>query len=55
MEHDFMGKDGQEPPHMDDAFLGTVTSRYVELFEKVTGKPFEATNTPILTPVWPKP
>ena len=41
MEHGFMGKDGQEPPHMDDAFLGTVTSRYVELFEKVTGKPFE--------------
>ena len=41
MEHDFMGKDGQEPPHMDDAFLGTVTSRYVELYEKVTGKPFE--------------
>lgn len=41
MDHDFMGKDGQTPPHMDDAFLDTVTTRYVELFEKVTGKPFQ--------------
>ena len=41
MEHGFMGKKGQEPPHMDDAFLETVTARYVELFEKVTGKHFQ--------------
>ena len=41
MENDFMGKDGQTPPHMDDAFLDTVTKRYVELYEKVTGKTFE--------------
>ena len=41
MENDFMGKDGQTPPHMDDAFLDTVTKRYVELYEKVTGKMFE--------------
>ena len=26
---------------MDDAFLDTVTKRYVELYEKVTGKMFE--------------
>ena len=41
MANDFMGKDGQTPPHMDDAFLSTVTKRYVELYEKVTGKAFE--------------
>ena len=41
MENDFMGKDGQTPPHMDDAFLDTVTKRYVELYEKVTGNTFE--------------
>ena len=41
MSHDFMGLDGQTPPEMDDAFLGTVTQRYVELYEKVTGKTFQ--------------
>jgi phosphoribosylaminoimidazole-succinocarboxamide synthase len=40
MSHDFMGLEGQTPPPMDDAFLATVTQRYVELYEKVTGKPF---------------
>ena len=40
MTHDFMGLDGQTPPEMDDAFLATVTQRYVELYEKVTGKTF---------------
>ncbi len=35
------GANGQTPPHMDDAFLDTVTKRYVELYEKVTGKTFE--------------
>ena len=41
MDHDFMGKDGQTPPDMDDAFLDTVTTRYVELYEKVTGQAFK--------------
>jgi phosphoribosylaminoimidazole-succinocarboxamide synthase len=40
MAHDFMGKEGQTPPHMDDEFLATVTHRYVELYEKVTGMDF---------------
>ena len=41
MERDFMGKDGQTPPDMDDVFLDTVTTRYVELYEKVTGQTFK--------------
>ena len=41
MDHDFMGKNGQTPPAMDDAFLDTVTTRYVELYEKVTGQTFK--------------
>ena len=41
MSHDFMGLEGQTPPEMDDAFLATVTQRYVELYEKVTGKTFQ--------------
>ena len=40
MSQDFMGLEGQTPPEMDDAFLATVTQRYVELYEKVTGKTF---------------
>ena len=45
MSHDFMGLDGQTPPEMDDAFLATVTQRYVELYEKVTGKTFQGDST----------
>ena len=41
MEHDFMGKDGQQQPEMDDAFVNSVTNRYIELYEKVTGESFE--------------
>ncbi|HCC63921.1 MAG TPA: phosphoribosylaminoimidazolesuccinocarboxamide synthase, partial [Flavobacteriales bacterium] len=37
--------DGQTPPEMDDAFLATVTQRYVELYEKVTGKTFQGDST----------
>ncbi|MCH1588155.1 MAG: phosphoribosylaminoimidazolesuccinocarboxamide synthase [Flavobacteriales bacterium] len=46
MEHDFMGLDGQTPPVMDDAFLATVTQRYVELYEKITGRAFEGDHDP---------
>lgn len=45
MANDFMGLEGQTPPHMDDDFLQTVTSRYVELFETVTGEAFEGDRT----------
>ena len=38
--HDFMGKAGQQVPEMDDAFVQLVSTRYIELFEKVTGQPF---------------
>jgi phosphoribosylaminoimidazole-succinocarboxamide synthase len=37
---DFMGKQGQHVPVMSDAFISTVTDRYIELFEKVTGQKF---------------
>lgn len=43
--HDFMGKEGQQVPTMDDAFVGSVTDRYVELFEKVTGERFVPADT----------
>ena len=46
MAHDFMGKEGQMPPHMDNDFLDTVTQRYVELYEKVTGMDFQGDDHP---------
>ncbi len=36
--HDFMGKEGQVVPPMDDAFVHRVTDRYVELYERITGE-----------------
>jgi phosphoribosylaminoimidazole-succinocarboxamide synthase len=40
MSHDFMGLEGQTVPQMDEDFLNLVTSRYVELYEKITGSKF---------------
>lgn len=36
----FMGKEGQQVPAMDDAFVQSVTDRYVELYERITGERF---------------
>lgn len=36
----FMGKEGQHVPPMNDDFVNLVSQRYIELFEKVTGKSF---------------
>jgi phosphoribosylaminoimidazole-succinocarboxamide synthase len=43
--HDFMGKEGQQVPVMDDAFVQSVTGRYVELYELVTGTAFQPAPT----------
>lgn len=41
----FMGKEGQAVPKMDDAFVQSVTDRYVELFERITGEVFMPAET----------
>jgi phosphoribosylaminoimidazole-succinocarboxamide synthase len=38
--HHFMGKEGQQVPAMDDAFVQSVADRYVELYERITGERF---------------
>lgn len=43
--HDFMGKEGQQVPTMDDAFVQSVTDRYTELFERITGQRLVAAPT----------
>jgi phosphoribosylaminoimidazole-succinocarboxamide synthase len=37
----FQGKEGQTVPAMSDEWIDTITNRYVELYEQVTGQPFE--------------
>jgi phosphoribosylaminoimidazole-succinocarboxamide synthase len=38
--NNFMGKEGQTVPHMSDEWIDTISKRYIELFEKVTGRNF---------------
>lgn len=40
MANDFMGKAGQQVPLMSDEWIQTISNKYVELYEKVTGKQF---------------
>ncbi|MEH6407755.1 MAG: phosphoribosylaminoimidazolesuccinocarboxamide synthase [Leeuwenhoekiella sp.] len=36
----FQGKDGQKVPEMTDAYIQTVSDRYIELYENITGESF---------------
>lgn len=38
--NNFMGKEGQTVPGMSDEWIDTISKRYIELFEKVTGRKF---------------
>jgi phosphoribosylaminoimidazole-succinocarboxamide synthase len=38
--NDFMGKEGQSVPEMTEDWIYTISQRYIELFEKVIGRPF---------------
>lgn len=40
MTHGFQGKEGQTIPTMTDEFVNSVSERYIELFEKITGQVF---------------
>jgi phosphoribosylaminoimidazole-succinocarboxamide synthase len=44
MANGFMGKEGQQVPSMSDEWIETISDRYIELFEKVTGKRFVPEN-----------
>ena len=46
MDHGFQGRADDEMPTLPDAFRAKVTRRYVELYEKVTGQPFEPNTHP---------
>lgn len=40
MANGFQGKDGQQVPEMTDEFVSSVSERYIELFENITGQKF---------------
>ena len=40
IENNFQGKDGQVIPEMDEAFVLSVSERYIELYENITGDKF---------------
>lgn len=41
IEHGFMGKAGQQVPEMTDEYCESVSNRYIELYEHITGLKFE--------------
>lgn len=40
IEHDFMGKEGQTVPEMTEEYVDSVSERYIELYEHITGESF---------------
>lgn len=44
IENEFMGKEGQTVPEMTEDWVNTISSRYIELYEKLTGLPFKKEN-----------
>jgi len=41
IENNFMGKEGQQVPEMTPEWITTISNRYIELYEKITGNTFE--------------
>jgi phosphoribosylaminoimidazole-succinocarboxamide synthase len=40
IENGFQGQDGQQIPNMTDAYIATVSERYIELYENILGEKF---------------
>ena len=40
ISNDFQGKEGQQIPQMNDNYIGEVSERYIELYEKILGETF---------------
>ena len=41
IEHNFMNEPGQQMPEITDAYAESVSERYIELYEHITGERFE--------------
>lgn len=52
IENGFQGKEGQQMPLMPEEFVNTITDRYIELYEKLTGQKFvKDTSANVLTDI----
>jgi phosphoribosylaminoimidazole-succinocarboxamide synthase len=45
IENGFQGKEGQTVPFMSDEFVNSVSERYIELYENITGDKFQKSDT----------
>ena len=45
MDNGFQGKPGQQVPEMTDAIVNSISDRYIELYEHLTGEHFERADT----------
>jgi phosphoribosylaminoimidazole-succinocarboxamide synthase len=45
IENGFQGLDGQQMPLMPDDFVQTISERYIELYERITGLTFQKSDT----------
>jgi phosphoribosylaminoimidazole-succinocarboxamide synthase len=45
IENGFQGKEGQTVPLMSEEFVASVSDRYIELFENITGDKFQKSDT----------
>ena len=45
ISNNFQGLEGQEAPFMSDDYINTVSERYIELYENITGSPFVKADT----------
>jgi len=45
ISNDFQGLEGQTVPYMSDAYIESVSNRYIELYECITGDRFEKSDT----------
>ncbi|HEY1022105.1 MAG TPA: phosphoribosylaminoimidazolesuccinocarboxamide synthase [Flavisolibacter sp.] len=41
IQNEFMGKEGQTVPDMSDEWVETISNKYIELYEQLTGQPFQ--------------
>jgi phosphoribosylaminoimidazole-succinocarboxamide synthase len=46
IENNFQGKEGQQVPEMTNVWVDEISNRYIELYKKITGLPFNISETP---------
>lgn len=49
MDNGFQGKEGQQVPEMTDEIVNSISERYMELFEHITGEKFQKADTENIT------